>query len=165
MIPYRGDQGIGQTAWMFMLSRASVAGMLLACCRRALFGHCVSLVFAQFVLQNSVVMKTLLKTGIVQQNKTQLQETCPVRPACSLSEDSDQPAHSRSLIRIFTVRILDNQWCFLKLTMKTLSMRTLIWVFIGRFRFVRTCHEVCFRTMWLRCFQYTRLEFHTICPD
>ena len=28
---------------------------------------------------------------------------------CAPSEDSDQPAHSRSLIRIFTWRILDNQ--------------------------------------------------------
>ena len=28
---------------------------------------------------------------------------------CAPSEDSDQPAHSRSLIRIFTVRILDSQ--------------------------------------------------------
>ena len=27
------------------------------------------------------------------------------------SEDSDQPAHSRSLIRIFTWRILDSQVC------------------------------------------------------
>ena len=28
---------------------------------------------------------------------------------CALSDDSDKPAHSRSLIRIFTVRILDRQ--------------------------------------------------------
>ena len=27
---------------------------------------------------------------------------------CAPSEDSDQPAHSRSLIRIFTVRIFDS---------------------------------------------------------
>ena len=30
---------------------------------------------------------------------------------CVPNEDSDQPAHSRSLIRIFTVRILDSQGC------------------------------------------------------
>ena len=30
---------------------------------------------------------------------------------CALSEDSDQPAHSRSLIRIFTEHILDSQGC------------------------------------------------------
>ena len=30
---------------------------------------------------------------------------------CAASEDSDQPAHSRSLIRIFTRRILDSQGC------------------------------------------------------
>ena len=30
---------------------------------------------------------------------------------CALSEDSDQTAHSRSLIRIFTGRILDSQGC------------------------------------------------------
>ena len=30
---------------------------------------------------------------------------------CAPSEDSDQIAHSRSLIRIFAGRILDSQWC------------------------------------------------------
>ena len=30
---------------------------------------------------------------------------------CVLSEDSDRPAHSRRLIRIFTWRILDSQGC------------------------------------------------------
>ena len=30
---------------------------------------------------------------------------------CAPSEDSNQPAHSRSLVRIFTVRILDSQGC------------------------------------------------------
>ena len=30
---------------------------------------------------------------------------------CVSNEDSDQPAHSRSLIRIFTERILDRQGC------------------------------------------------------
>ena len=30
---------------------------------------------------------------------------------CALSEDSDQPAHSRSLIRLFTVRSLNSQEC------------------------------------------------------
>ena len=30
---------------------------------------------------------------------------------CAPSEDSDQPAHSHSLIRIFTERILDSQGC------------------------------------------------------
>ena len=30
-------------------------------------------------------------------------------PTCALSEDSDQPVHSRSLIRIFTGHILDSQ--------------------------------------------------------
>ena len=29
--------------------------------------------------------------------------------ACAPSQDSDQPAHKRSLIRIFAVRIVDNQ--------------------------------------------------------
>ena len=29
----------------------------------------------------------------------------------ALSEDPDQPAHARSLIRIFTRRILDSQGC------------------------------------------------------
>ena len=29
----------------------------------------------------------------------------------ALSGDSDQPAHSRSLIRIFTAQLLDSQWC------------------------------------------------------
>ena len=31
--------------------------------------------------------------------------------ACALREDSDRNAHSRSLIRIFTERILASQWC------------------------------------------------------
>ena len=30
---------------------------------------------------------------------------------CAPSEDSNQPAHSRSLIRIFIGRFLDSQWC------------------------------------------------------
>ena len=33
------------------------------------------------------------------------------RRACAYSEDSDQPAQSRSLIWIFTMRLLDSQGC------------------------------------------------------
>ena len=35
----------------------------------------------------------------------------PYLQTCAPSEDSDQPAHSRSLIRIFTGRMLDSQGC------------------------------------------------------
>ena len=59
---------------------------------------------------------------------------------CAHSEDSDQTAHSRSLIRTFTGRTLDRQECriqnFFMRTTKTLirlRMRRLIWVVVGRF--------------------------------
>ena len=42
---------------------------------------------------------------------------------CAHSEDSDQPAHSRSLIRIFTERILDNQGKFLHADNETFTRR------------------------------------------
>ena len=60
---------------------------------------------------------------------------------CAPSEDSDQPAHSRSLIRIFA-------WCIWitkdakllhtdnEASDQTVRMRRLIWVFVGR-----TCHK------------------------
>ena len=47
---------------------------------------------------------TMKSTYESQRRKTYLQK-------CAPSEDSDQPAHSRSLIRIFTGRILDSQGC------------------------------------------------------
>ena len=63
------------------------------------------------------------------------------------SEDSDQPAHSRSLIRIFTGRILDSHWCWVSSCGhrnydQTSQMRWLIWVFVGR-----TCQKVRFLTL------------------
>ena len=67
------------------------------------------------------------------------------------SEDSDQPAHSRSLIRIFTGRILDNQGGKVSQvhadnedSYKTVQMRRLIWVFVRR-----TCQKVRCLTLWL----------------
>ena len=44
---------------------------------------------------------------VPQVNKPQRQETS--LRTCARSEDSDQPAHSRSLIGIFNGRILDSQ--------------------------------------------------------
>ena len=43
---------------------------------------------------------------------------------CPLNEDSDQPVHSRSPIRVFTGRILDNQGCsvFMRTTKTDLSL-------------------------------------------
>ena len=49
----------------------------------------------------------LIVTG--QTNEPQRKKTYHVK--CASSEGSDQPAHSRSLIRIFTCRILDTQGC------------------------------------------------------
>ena len=56
---------------------------------------------------------------------------------CTRSEDSDQPAHSRSLIRIFIWRILDSQGYKVLHADNVDSdqcelMRKLIWVFVGR---------------------------------
>ena len=51
---------------------------------------------------------------------------------CAPSEDSDQPAHSRSLIRIFTRRILDSQDSIVSLIRGTKSDQTaLILAFVG----------------------------------
>ena len=49
-------------------------------------------------------MITLHLTNKPQRQKTYLQ-------TCAPSEDTDQPAHTRSLIRIFTGHSLDNQGC------------------------------------------------------
>ena len=46
---------------------------------------------------------------MMQRNKPQCQKTYLL--TCAPSKDSDQPAHSRSLIRIFTRHILDRQGC------------------------------------------------------
>ena len=78
------------------------------------------------------------------------------------SEDSDQTAHSRSLIRIFTGRILDCQWCkvFFQRTTRTVirlsRIYRLIWVFVGR-----TCQMVRFLTLRLiKCFIPFRVVFY-----
>ena len=55
------------------------------------------------MLTNDIVSFEQLGPGL-QSQKTYLL-------TCAPSEDSDQPAHSRSLIRIFTERILDSQGC------------------------------------------------------
>ena len=67
---------------------------------------------------------------------------------CAPSEDSDQPAHSRSLIRIFTGHILDSQWCQVSSCGQQwlIRLRWLIWVFVGC-----TYHKVLFlmlRLIW-----------------
>ena len=54
---------------------------------------------------------------------------------CAPSEDSDQPAHSRSLIRIFTGRILDRQEC-------KVSSR-------GQGRLIRLCGSAGWFESWL----------------
>ena len=56
---------------------------------------------------------------------------------CAPNEDSDQPAHSRSLIRNFTARIRDSQGCKVanadnEDSDQTARIRRLIWVFVGR---------------------------------
>ena len=66
---------------------------------------------------------------------------------CAPSEDSDQPAHSRSLIRIFAGRIWDIQGfkvCHVDQedSDQTVWMRRLIWVFLGR-----TCTKIRFLTI------------------
>ena len=53
---------------------------------------------------------------------------------CAPSEDSDQTSQMRSLIRIFTGRILDSQGCEIEDSDQTARMRKLIWVFVGRTR-------------------------------
>ena len=59
---------------------------------------------------------------------------------CAPSEDSDQPAHSRRLIRIFAERILDSRWCKNilyagnKYSDQSVRMRWPILVFTGRTR-------------------------------
>ena len=72
---------------------------------------------------------------------------------CTPSEDSDQLAHSRSLIRIFTGSIMDSQGCkFFHVdnedSDQTARMRRLIWVIA-----VRTCKKVRFLTLWFTLFQ------------
>ena len=65
-------------------------------------------------------------------NEPQCQETYIVTRAPN--EDSDQPAHWSSLIKIFTVSILDSQGCKVSLcglwTDQTARRCRLIWVFI-----------------------------------
>ena len=61
--------------------------------------------------------------------------------ACAPSKHSH--VHSRSLIRIFTGRILDNQGC--KGSSSGLQIR--FWIFVGR-----TCQKVRFLTFPLKCF-------------
>ena len=51
---------------------------------------------------------------------------------CAISEDSDQPAHLCSLIRIFSGHILDGQGC----KVSSCGQCRLIWVFVGC-----TCQE------------------------
>ena len=62
---------------------------------------------------------------------------------CAPSEDSDQLAHSRKLIRIFTGRIKDTHECSV-LTVQTAPMRRLICVFVGR---------TCLQSVFLHCGQ------------
>ena len=67
------------------------------------------------------------------------------RRTCAPCEDSDQPAHPRSLIRIFTGRILVSQGCKSSSCGQTKTLiwlRSLILVFVGRTR-----QKVCFRTL------------------
>ena len=56
------------------------------------------------------------------------------------SDDSDQPARMRRLIRIVTGRIFDHQEC------SFVRMRRLIWIHVGC-----TCNEVHFLTLRRRC--------------
>ena len=97
---------------------------------------------------------TSLFAGWVANDETVLLPYEPLRQktylrACAPSEDSDQTAHSRSLIRIFTGRILNSQGCnFLRSdnedSNQTALMRRLIWVFGGC-----TCQKVRFLTLRL----------------
>ena len=48
----------------------------------------------------------------------------PYSRTCAPSEDSDQPARSRSLIRILTGRILDSQGCDVKYADNEVSDQT-----------------------------------------
>ena len=71
--------------------------------------------------------------------------------ACVPSEDSDQPGHPPSLIRVFAVR-MKNVWVLSYLLSASEDsdqngrMPRLIWVFAGR-----TCHFVGFVVHWLMC--------------
>ena len=89
--------------------------------------------------------------------------------ACALRENSNQSAHSHSLIRIFTGRILDSQGCknVLMRTMKTLirlrgctsSFESLLGAFVRRFFFLRLGSnifipfksDVWISLQWLHC--------------
>ena len=76
---------------------------------------------------------------------------------CAPSEDSDQTAHSRSLIRIFPGRILDTQgrkvfFMWTTKTDQTVHMRWVIWVFVWC-----TCQKVHFLTLRLICITHTSI--------
>ena len=69
--------------------------------------------------------------------------------ACAPSEDSDQPGHPPSLIRVFAVRSVGSKRhklpsCESKDSDQTGRMARLVWVFVGR-----TCHFVGFVMRWL----------------
>ena len=81
---------------------------------------------------------------------------------CAPGEDSDQPAHSRSLIRNFTSRILDSQGCKVSShdnedTGQTARMRRLIWVFVGRTHQKVRCGSFAHRSassIYIPCFAF-----------
>ena len=64
------------------------------------------------LLTNNIVRK---KVGLMYMWTTYLYKSCNIRKlyllTCVSSEDSDQPSHTHSLIRIFTRCILDSQGC------------------------------------------------------
>ena len=75
---------------------------------------------------------------------------------CLPSEDSDQPGHLPSLIRVFAVRMKKAWFLSYLLTHsedfdQTGRMPRLIWVFAGH-----TCHSVGFVMRGLKCWRYCR---------
>ena len=80
-------------------------------------------------VENFVLLLFNYYTFEPQRQKTHLR-------VCAPSEDSDQTAHSRSLIRIFNGPILAKEATFLHADNEdyeqTVRTRRLIWVFVGR---------------------------------
>ena len=84
---------------------------------------------------------TIINTSIKKKKKRKNMTPKNILPDMCAQQVSDQPAHSRSLIRIFTGRILDSQGCSFYMrttnTLIRLGIRRLIWIAIWR-----TCQKV-----------------------
>ena len=82
---------------------------------------------------------------------------------CAPSEDSDQPGHPPSLIRVFAVRTkksgsLATHWAHSEDSDQTGRMPRQIWVFAGC-----TCHFVGFVMMQLKCIHKLEIFFWAYC--